>query len=72
MIDDTATSTLTAPLTTAALAALLSYHPESVRRAIRQGRIRALPYGRTWRVPADEVARILREGLPSLDREEVA
>ncbi len=51
-------------LTTEQLAAAISYHEESVRRAIRQGRIRALPFGRNWRIPPDEVARILAHGLP--------
>ena len=47
------------------LAAAIGYHPESVRRAIRQGRIRALPFGRTWRIPPDESARIFANGLPA-------
>jgi len=40
------------------------YHPESVRRAIRQGRIHALRFGQGWRIPAPEARRILAEGLP--------
>jgi len=46
------------------LARLVQYHPESIRRCIRQGRIRALPFGGGYRIPAAEVARILSEGLP--------
>ena len=46
------------------LAAEIHYHPESVRRAIRQGRIHALPFGVGWRIPATEAARILAMGLP--------
>jgi excisionase family DNA binding protein len=46
------------------VAALIHYHPESVRRAIRQGRIHALQFGAGWRIPAPEVARILTAGLP--------
>ena len=46
-------------------AELISFHPESVRRAIRQGRIQALRFGNTWRVPPSEVARILANGLPA-------
>ena len=46
------------------VAALIHYHEESLRRAIRQGRVRALPFGNGWRIPETEVARILTEGLP--------
>jgi excisionase family DNA binding protein len=45
------------------LAGLVSFHPESVRRAIRQGRIRALKFGNSWRIPSAEVARIITQGL---------
>jgi excisionase family DNA binding protein len=53
-----------AALTVEELAAQIKYHPESVRRAIRQGRINALRFGAGWRIPAREVARILTTGLP--------
>ena len=53
-----------AALTVDELAARIKYHPESVRRAIRQGRIHALPFGTGWRIPAQEAARILATGLP--------
>lgn len=53
------------PQTVREVAALMSYHPESVRRAIRAGRIRALKFGQDWRVPPAEVQRILSEGLPA-------
>jgi excisionase family DNA binding protein len=51
-------------LTVEELAARIKYHPESVRRAIRQGRINALQFGTGWRIPAPEVQRILTNGLP--------
>lgn len=51
-------------LTVEELAAQIKYHPESVRRAIRQGRIHALQFGTGWRIPAPEVTRILTTGLP--------
>lgn len=54
------------PKNTGQLAALLGYHEETIRRLIREGRIRALRFGRNYRIPADEVARIMTEGLPSL------
>lgn len=53
-----------AALTVEATAGKIAYHPESVRRAIRQGRIHALRFGKGWRIPANEVRRILTEGLP--------
>ena len=53
-----------AALTVEELAARIKYHPESVRRAIRQGRIHALPFGVGWRIPPQEVAKILANGLP--------
>lgn len=43
----------------------ISWHPESVRKAIRQGRIRAIKFGRFFRIPTAEVERILRDGIPS-------
>jgi excisionase family DNA binding protein len=48
-----------------AFARVISWHPESVRRAIRQGRIKAVRLGGGWRIPADEVSRICSAGLPS-------
>ncbi len=45
------------------VAQALRYHIESVRRAIRQGRIKAIKAGRQWRVPRAELDRLLREGL---------
>jgi excisionase family DNA binding protein len=57
-------SSITKPQTTEELAALISWHPESVRRAIRDGRIEAKQFGRTWRILPVEVTRILSEGLP--------
>ncbi|HZL13173.1 MAG TPA: helix-turn-helix domain-containing protein [Verrucomicrobiae bacterium] len=58
------TSRNEAALTVEELAAQIKYHPESVRRAIRQGRINALRFGAGWRIPAREAARILTTGLP--------
>jgi excisionase family DNA binding protein len=51
-------------LTVEETAEKIHYHPESVRRAIRQGRINALRFGQGWRIPAPEVRRILATGLP--------
>ena len=53
------------PLTVAEFAEIFRYHPESVRRAIRQGRIKTIHVGRQHRIPAKEVERILSEGLPA-------
>lgn len=51
-------------LRTEHVAAVLQWHPASVRRAIRQGRIRAVRIGQQWRVSAEELARMQNEGLP--------
>jgi hypothetical protein len=50
--------------TTEGLALAVGYHVESIRRAIRQGRIRTVRFGRFHRIPAAEAQRILSEGLP--------
>lgn len=34
----------------------LGRHPESVRRAIRQGRLKAKKFGRVWLIPVSELA----------------
>lgn len=51
--------------TTDEFAAALRYHPESIRRLVRAGRIHALKFGRTWRIPHAVAERIAREGLPT-------
>jgi len=51
-------------LTAEQLAAAIQYHPESVRRMIRARLIRALPFGKHWRIPREEYERILLHGLP--------
>lgn len=53
-----------AALTVEEVARAIRYHPESVRRAIRQGRIHAIQFGAGWRIPAAELRRILATGLP--------
>jgi excisionase family DNA binding protein len=45
------------------VATLLHWHPGSVRRAIRQGRIRAVRVGQQWRVSGEELARVQAQGL---------
>lgn len=45
------------------LAAAARMHPESLRRAARQGRIQVIRFGRSLRIPDAEVQRILAEGL---------
>ena len=49
--------------TTDELARQIQYHQETIRRLIREGKIHAIPFGRTYRISAEEVARILKEGL---------
>jgi excisionase family DNA binding protein len=45
------------------LAELIRFHPESVRRAIRQGRIKAVKTGRHWKIPHEEARRVIECGL---------
>lgn len=47
--------------TAAEVAALLKWHPESVRAALRKGRIRGVRIGNRWRV-APEVVVAIRNG----------
>ena len=49
---------------TGELATAARLHPERVRRAVRQGRLPVLRFGRGIRIPDDVAQRILREGLP--------
>ena len=63
-----ATPALSAGYTPAQFAKIISYHAESVRRCIREGRIAAKSYGRGWRIPPDEAQRILANGLPALSK----
>ena len=41
----------------------LRWHEESIRRAIRDGRIAAVKIGRGWRIPVSELTRIAANGL---------
>jgi len=45
------------------LAAALGVAHSTVTRAIRDGRIRAIPVGASWRIPRDEHERIIAEGF---------
>lgn len=45
---------------------------ESVRHAIRQGRIRARKFGRYWKIPVAVAEEIFRNGVPSLLRSKAA
>lgn len=44
-------------------AAVVKMHPETIRKCVRQGRIKALHFGRGLRIPASEAARILEGGF---------
>jgi len=48
-----------------AVAARLSWHPESLRRAIRSGRVHAVKLGKTWRIAQSEIDRVIAEGVPA-------
>lgn len=49
-------------------AKLIRWHPESVRRAIRAGRIHAIKAGKDWRIPCKEAQNIIVNGLPAAAR----
>ena len=42
----------------------IQWHPESLRRACRQGRVNAVKIGREWRIPQAEAERIRQFGIP--------
>jgi len=46
-------------LTPEELAGILRVHPETIRRSIRQGKIRAQKVGRLWRIPWLECVRVV-------------
>jgi excisionase family DNA binding protein len=46
------------------VAAKIAWHPESLRRAIRAGRVHAIKLGKTWRISQVEIDRITTQGLP--------
>jgi excisionase family DNA binding protein len=45
------------------VAGIIRWHPESVRRAIRDGRIQAVKIGRGWRVRAGEIQKLIQQGF---------
>ena len=49
-------------LLTDEIAQIWRVHVETVRRAIRDKRLRALKVGRHWRVPRTELDRVAKEG----------
>lgn len=51
------------PITVESFAELIQLHPESIRRAIRAGRLRAVKFGTKWGIPNDEAQRVLSNGL---------
>jgi excisionase family DNA binding protein len=50
-------------LTPESFAVILNLHPESIRRCIRAGRIKAKKFGRSWRITQAEADRVITEGL---------
>lgn len=52
--------------TTAQVGAALNCHPESVRLACRQGRIKGVHLGGRWRVSHEELDRIVKDGIPAM------
>jgi hypothetical protein len=50
--------------TTTQVGAALNCHPESIRLACREGRIKAVHLGGRWRVSHAELCRIVETGIP--------
>jgi hypothetical protein len=46
------------------LASKIDWHEESVRRALRQGRIKGIKLGRGWRISRGVLAEIMVNGIP--------
>jgi excisionase family DNA binding protein len=51
-------------LTVAEIATALRVHPETIRRRIADGTIRAVAIGRVLRIPTTELERLLTERQP--------
>ncbi|MGO9201566.1 MAG: helix-turn-helix domain-containing protein [Limisphaerales bacterium] len=49
-------------LTIAQVARALNIHPETARRLLRKTRLRGIKVGSRWRVPAQELARVEKQG----------
>ena len=50
-------------LTPAEVAEYLRISRRTVVRWVREGRLRAVRVGRQWRIPAEEVQRVVQKGL---------
>lgn len=46
------------------IAEYLKVGAQTVRAWIREGKVKATKFGRSWRVPDDELKRIIAEGVP--------
>jgi excisionase family DNA binding protein len=46
------------------LADYIKVSPQTVRAWIRDGKLKAVKFGRSWRIADDEVQRIVAEGVP--------
>jgi excisionase family DNA binding protein len=53
-------------LTVEQVAQCIDWHPESVRRAIRQGRLHAVKLGRGWRISEETMENVRLHGIPCL------
>ena len=59
-------------LTTRELAEELGLSPTTVRRLLEEGRIKGVRLGHWWRIPREELDRVLRDGLQEEFREGLA
>lgn len=44
------------------LCELLELQPDTVRKRIQKGDLKAVKFGRTWRIPKSEIERLYNEG----------
>lgn len=58
-------------MTVVEAARVLRLHPDTVRRLLREGRLRGVRVGRSWRVPADVAEAPVPDPLPPRRREPI-
>ena len=47
-------------------AAMISWHPESVRLGCRKGRIKAVKFGKDWRISHATAVEVIANGIPRM------
>jgi len=55
-------------MTVGEVAALLKVSDRTIRRAIHDGRLRAIAIGRSWRIPREALLALYEPGVPKPER----